>query len=334
MIGEVVNERTVNLVNEIVSTVVSLFVNTLLFYCIRIEKNKVLTGYKRMLITTCVIDYLSTFFMSISLMAFDFPSGKYVMIVQSPLRHGPLWVHYVLCTCYTFGVGLGTLNGPLNFYFRYKLVCKRTLMKLSEIVACCAFIFLYALFDSLCITYGFMENPHSMRDYEHLYENSTLWREADGAMSTFIVAENTATGLKMLLVFGGFVVCAEYTTILALRHFVMREFDRNRCTMTMKTPRSIPAPVLFLPLVLHMAANMALTCAACRDTGPYTRYRQHMFLQHRNIYPPTQINQLAAVAAPAAQAMPQQQLAQLQQLLQGEHDFIMAANAVAQQNQG
>jgi hypothetical protein len=117
---------------------IALVANTLVIYLVTTETVKELRDYTNVLVLNCIVDYTCTFIAlfnrPVSVLFenkansdfkhLEITNGLWVHVLGAPASLFPKKLHYVFVGSYSFTLAFGIVSLPIQFYYRYALLCR------------------------------------------------------------------------------------------------------------------------------------------------------------------------------------------------------------------
>lgn len=113
------------------SLICCLFFNSLLIFCLYVERQSQLQLYRSVLYIQCIADMLAGIFYFFTSFRCVMTDGVFLCVSIYPLFQNEfitvfglkLTTNYFVMYCYMYPICLGFMFIPLNFYFRYQQLC-------------------------------------------------------------------------------------------------------------------------------------------------------------------------------------------------------------------
>lgn len=103
---------------------IALFANTLVIYLVTTETVKELRDYTNVLVLNCIVDYSCTCIALFCRPHLEITNGLWVHVLGPPASFFPKKLHYVFVGSYSFTLAFGIVSIPIQFYYRYALLCR------------------------------------------------------------------------------------------------------------------------------------------------------------------------------------------------------------------
>ncbi|KAH7701223.1 7TM GPCR protein [Aphelenchoides avenae] len=122
-------------ISERCAAVCSLVANAVLSVLLMREKNEVMIPYSRVLLQNCFFDVVYTIVASVVEIQVELNKGVYIFVINGFLKHKPAVWHYWMIGIWNLSFSMTLIIVPIEFFFRYMLVCKKRVIKTWELMA-------------------------------------------------------------------------------------------------------------------------------------------------------------------------------------------------------
>ncbi|CAD5219485.1 unnamed protein product [Bursaphelenchus xylophilus] len=222
--------------NEVLAVLTSIVLNLTLMRLALTENGSFLKFYRKLIVLNASSELLAKLLMALSQPMFQFADGVNIFIATGPLRHLPINYHYHLLLLYAMGVGIGFLTIPLDFLYRYYVVCLERNVESHQVLLWVLIAYVLAAWDAVFMTLGFVHLSPKAIDYKPSFAflNESMWRE-NGRRMTFIVGTIENPYSLTFVISASLYVTAEYISIFILSHRIMKKLAERRHLMSAKT---------------------------------------------------------------------------------------------------
>ncbi|CAD5218967.1 unnamed protein product [Bursaphelenchus okinawaensis] len=227
------NPQEIQSVSERCAIIISAFFNVILFLLTVTEKNSSLKSYRNLLLLNILTESLFTLFIALSQVTLQFLDGAFIAISNGPFKHLPYEYHCYIVSLYILGIGMSFITLPIDFIYRYLIVCRRTQVKLKYLIIFTVLAYAWALWDSYWITISFLTTPDVKETYGSLLSQD-MWFE-DGKQVTFLAASFDTLSVKIFVLSAALIIFIVYLSVFIIGRHVFKELSSKRHTMSKKT---------------------------------------------------------------------------------------------------
>ncbi|KAH7693559.1 SRJ-21 protein [Aphelenchoides avenae] len=226
------NLRDFSHASERTATVCSLICNTILSVLLIREKNEVMKPYSRVLLQNCVIDYLYTLVCMIVEIQIELNQGVYIFVVNGFLKHLTAQWQYLMIGAWMFSFSLTLIIVPVEFTFRYMLVCKKYMLNTWQLLGLGAIVSL-ALGLAVSIVSACLSVTDHKAEFGHLMQDP-LWFD-DGKQVVFFGADKYNPLFIVFLILAIGCDSAIYAIMVGTGIAVLQTIKRSAKQMSAKT---------------------------------------------------------------------------------------------------
>ncbi|CAD5219481.1 unnamed protein product [Bursaphelenchus xylophilus] len=222
--------RTLHKLNEIFATSTCAVLNIAVLTLIMTEHNLALRAYRKLIILNAITELLATALMSVCLPVLQFLDGYFIVISNGPFRTLPQDLHFILVASWALGVGMSFITVPLDFVYRYYVICQQVSVKTSQILAWTLVAYLLAVWDAYWLTAGTADKI-GLQDQ---LLNDEMWME-NGTKVTFIASSIANKSYIVFSVSGTVIMSSEYIIIIFTSKRVFSKLKEQRHLMSART---------------------------------------------------------------------------------------------------
>ncbi|KAH7721263.1 7TM GPCR protein [Aphelenchoides avenae] len=220
--------------NEVVSAILSLAFNALLSSLLIREKDETIKPYSRVLLQNCLVDVVYTFICLLVETCVEVDKGHYILIVNGCLRFLPLQWHYALSIVHLTSVALTVLIVPVEFVFRYLIVCKSVTLSTKQIYYMGAVALFICTFCSSFAGFAFTLDSEAGGGYDH-HAVDLIWPR-DGNEAMVVLWASTKDPLFLThIALTMFAEGVAYAVMIVTSIATYREIRKKKSRMTQKT---------------------------------------------------------------------------------------------------
>ncbi|CAD5219483.1 unnamed protein product [Bursaphelenchus xylophilus] len=224
--------RSLHGLNEKLAISTCTILNISVLLLILTERSSAIKAYRKLIIVNALTELCATALMAVCQPVFQFLNGYFIVISNGPFRTLPHDLHYILIASWALGTGISFITVPLDFVYRFYVVCKEVKVKTSQIAFWVLVAYILAVWDAYWMASSFI--TVSQIELQDKLLNEAMWTE-NGTKVTFIASSIENTAYKVFTISGGCVICSEYTIIMILSRKIISKLKEQRHLMSAKT---------------------------------------------------------------------------------------------------
>ncbi|KAH7717101.1 Protein Y9C9A.5 [Aphelenchoides avenae] len=225
--------RTLSPVNSLFTGSVSMIANLILLLLIYGRTSKELRVYSRILIQNCVVDMCYTATVLLTEAQIEFSNGATLMMMAGVFRHTPHPYNYNLINLYIVGLFSCVLFLPIQFVFRYYIVCHNKVLSTRKYaLMCCTSLFVAVAYTCLH-AWTFMPRGN-LQAYAYIVD-TPFWIDDTGKPPVFIAADIKDLRIVILVTACMVLSSLAYAVILVANSCVLRKLKHHQHQMSRGT---------------------------------------------------------------------------------------------------
>ncbi|KAI6224165.1 hypothetical protein M3Y95_00854200 [Aphelenchoides besseyi] len=214
----------------------SLMLNTIVIYLASTETTKDLKEYKNLLILNGIVDYTCTLIGIWNHENMEITQGVWVHMFGWPANMFPKSWHYLFVGAYSMKLAFGILALPIQFAYRWFLLCKKKKLTVPQLIGLFFFTFIASCHWWFMFGFSFYVSDYKYTDHKFLMSNPFIFND-ENPHPTLVIGELNSLPMYELIIstalVGNVLICFmiayfTYDTIRKLEEMKVHMAPRTR----------------------------------------------------------------------------------------------------------